>query len=460
MRPARRSTPGCRPATCASAWAASRPSWPSTTCRAWSGTWRRSGPTKRGYAEKLIRRLRERFAPGGLLHYGQGKWYPGESLPRWAFAVYWRSDGEPLWRNADLIDAETPKSPATVADAERFAAALGKQLGLPPGAAMAAYEDPVHFMLAEQKLPVAIDPEDNKLADPGERRRLMRVFEHGLDTPAEIRACRSWRASPARKGGAGARNAGCSSAIACSCCRATHPSDCACRWPRWSSCCRWSFPRCCPTTPMGEAAALPQRHVLDDEPAPRRGSRRGGSAHGDGHRGARRPSVRVPAAGRQRRGFLRPGGRHRAGRGCQQPSGAPGRLHAARRPAPQQHQGDARSRRDRDQCAPRDVLGAGGRHHQRRLRGSREGAAWQPRSSCSTAVTSAPAAATTSCWAASRPRTARSCAGPTCWPASSPIGRTIPRCPTCSPACSSARPARRRASTRRGTTRSTSSRSR
>jgi uncharacterized protein (DUF2126 family) len=141
------------------------------------------GPTKRRYAEELIRRLRKRFAPGGLLHFGQGKWYPGEQLPRWAFAVYWRTDGEPLWQDEKLIDAEVTDKPATFEDADRFTAALTATLGLPKDSAVPAYEDPAHFMLVEQKLPLNVDTRDNKLEDPAERRRVMRVFDRGVAEP-------------------------------------------------------------------------------------------------------------------------------------------------------------------------------------------------------------------------------------------------------------------------------------
>ena len=142
------------------------------------------GPTKQRYAEDLVRRLTARFAPGGLLHYGQGKWYPGEQLPRWSYAVYWRTDGEPLWAKPELIDREQPQVPATIKEAESYAAELCRQLGLPADAPIAAFEDPGHFALAEQKLPLGVDPATNKLDDPAERARLVSVFSRGLSKPS------------------------------------------------------------------------------------------------------------------------------------------------------------------------------------------------------------------------------------------------------------------------------------
>ena len=142
------------------------------------------GPTKREFADTLIRRLRERFAPGAMLHYGQGKWYPGESLPRWAFALYWRGDGMPLWRDEALIARERDDKKPGAEDAALLVSGIARRLDLNPGYAMPAYEDPLHYIGKEQALPLNVDPFDSKIEDPEERARLAAVFRRGLKKPS------------------------------------------------------------------------------------------------------------------------------------------------------------------------------------------------------------------------------------------------------------------------------------
>ncbi|TGP23841.1 MULTISPECIES: transglutaminase family protein [unclassified Mesorhizobium] len=142
------------------------------------------GPTKRDKADELIRRLRERFAPGGFLHYGQGKWYPGESLPRWTFSLYWRTDGEPVWRDPSLIAREKSSVPVGPEEAESLLTAIAGELGIETSMVSEAYEDPAEWLLKEGKLPDNVDPSNSKLEDPEERSRMARVFERGLTRPS------------------------------------------------------------------------------------------------------------------------------------------------------------------------------------------------------------------------------------------------------------------------------------
>jgi uncharacterized protein (DUF2126 family)/transglutaminase-like putative cysteine protease len=138
------------------------------------------GETKRHVAAQLVRRLRTRFAPGGLLHFGQGKWYPGESLPRWAFGCYWRPDGVAVWEDAGLIGEESLAGGATTDDALRFARALAERTGVDPALACAGYEDTWYWLWRERRLPENVDPLASRLDDADERARLARVFERGL----------------------------------------------------------------------------------------------------------------------------------------------------------------------------------------------------------------------------------------------------------------------------------------
>jgi uncharacterized protein (DUF2126 family)/transglutaminase-like putative cysteine protease len=140
------------------------------------------GPTKRALAADLLTRLKERYGKGALVHCGQGKWYPGEQLPRWSLNLFWRRDGEPVWTDATLFADETRHYEADEARAHRFLQAVAARLGLDGGWAFPAYEDVWYHLWRERRLPVNVDPLDARLDDPIERDRLRRVFDQGLDT--------------------------------------------------------------------------------------------------------------------------------------------------------------------------------------------------------------------------------------------------------------------------------------
>jgi uncharacterized protein (DUF2126 family) len=159
------------------------------------------GPSKRGIAQALTLKLRERYGQGGLLHFGQGKWYPGEQLPRWALSIAWRADGQPCWRDASLLADERAAQAFTSDDAGRFVHTLAARLGVATGHAQPAYEDLYYYLWREHHLPVNVDAFDARLDDVSERARLKRVFDQGLghvvgyvlplacsDTPADTTA--------------------------------------------------------------------------------------------------------------------------------------------------------------------------------------------------------------------------------------------------------------------------------
>lgn len=141
------------------------------------------GPHKRDLSDKLVRRLRDRFAPGGLLHFGQGKWYPGEPLPRWAFGCYWRHDGKPVWHDPELVADKSKDYGYGHLEAKRFIHRLADMIGVEQRFVAPAYEDAMYYAWKENQLPANVRAGDSLSGDELERRALARVFEKGLDTP-------------------------------------------------------------------------------------------------------------------------------------------------------------------------------------------------------------------------------------------------------------------------------------
>ncbi|WP_045826979.1 DUF2126 domain-containing protein [Teredinibacter turnerae] len=143
------------------------------------------GADKLRLAKNLLLRLREHFAPNGMLHYGQGKWYPGEELPRWALGLFWRKDGESLWSNPKTLARVDKSYGHDVKTAQQFALALTELLGLNHDFAQPVFEDSLHYLLQEQSLPANIDAEASEAMKSSlSRKRLMRLLEKGFDKPA------------------------------------------------------------------------------------------------------------------------------------------------------------------------------------------------------------------------------------------------------------------------------------
>lgn len=139
------------------------------------------GPNKRRLAEEVFHRLRDKYAPQGLMHFGQGKWYPGEQLPRWSLNCFWRKDGLPIWDNPDLYAREGKDYGATDAHATQLLQGVAAKLGVSPDFIFPAYEDAFYYLWRERRLPVNVDVLESRLDDPLERARLTKVFGQGLD---------------------------------------------------------------------------------------------------------------------------------------------------------------------------------------------------------------------------------------------------------------------------------------
>jgi len=138
---------------------------------------------KRELAGDLLNRLQGHFAPGAMLHFGQGKWYPGEPLPRWALGCYWRTDGKALWNDRKLLVISEAEGKQLSRDALIFVQRLARELELDERYAIPAYEDVTQIIDQEQRWPENLDPLTADLKKTDERRRLAKLIERGLGEP-------------------------------------------------------------------------------------------------------------------------------------------------------------------------------------------------------------------------------------------------------------------------------------
>ncbi|MEN8718710.1 MAG: transglutaminase family protein, partial [Oceanococcaceae bacterium] len=159
------------------------------------------GPNKQRLAADLAERLRKRLAPGALITYGQGKWYPGESLPRWAYTLIWRGDRLPVVHAPQQHVLNESGERLGADQAQQLMVEITERLGIPERCIHPAYEDPWHFLAEEAALAADASLENPNFDDAERRQQLQRAFSRPLSEPRglvlplqcwQTRAGRSW----------------------------------------------------------------------------------------------------------------------------------------------------------------------------------------------------------------------------------------------------------------------------
>ena len=141
------------------------------------------GHDKKQMAFKLSGKLLNEFGPGGFIHHGQGKWYPGEPLPRWQFALYWRKDGQQIWSQNKLLGDPSKNYDFSYTHAKTFIHHVANYLGVPAYCAMPAYEDVFYYLWESSNLPLNVDPLSIDPTDKAERKRLSILLDKGITNP-------------------------------------------------------------------------------------------------------------------------------------------------------------------------------------------------------------------------------------------------------------------------------------
>lgn len=141
------------------------------------------GEHKRALAKDLSGRLLNEFGQGGVLHHAQGKWYPGEPLPRWSIEICWRKDGKIIWHDKSLLSTFSDNPIVSKGKDLEFLQVLTKYLNVSPEHILPTYEDAFYLLWEAGKLPIDIDPSKDE-TDSLIQEKLAEILENGTSTPS------------------------------------------------------------------------------------------------------------------------------------------------------------------------------------------------------------------------------------------------------------------------------------